>query len=211
VWNSTEEINANPHLSTDVPGGLRIVDTNGDGVLSDDDRIPLGNPYPAFTYGMTNTFRIGKFDLSFLIQGVQGVTVFNGDVYYNESHKYNAAYLKDRWVSPQHPGNGKVPFGKNGFEIMHTDYPLQDGSYVCLRNATIAFTLNKKDLTNHLKGLRLYVSGNNLLYLWSKDYKGINPESRFTSGNYSSPMISGYQRGGFPLTSTVTFGLDIKF
>ncbi len=211
VWNSIEEINANPHSTADVPGGLRLVDSNKDGLITEEDRVPLGNPYPAFTYGMTNSFNIWKFDVSFLIQGVQGVTVFNGDVYYNESHKYNAAYLKDRWVSPQHPGNGKVPFGKNGFEIMHTDYPLQDGSYVCLRNATIGFTLNKKDLKNHLKGLRLYVSGNNLLYLWSKDYKGINPESRFTSGNYSSPMISGYQRGGFPLTSTVTFGLDIKF
>jgi TonB-linked SusC/RagA family outer membrane protein len=211
VWNSVEEINANPHSTSDVPGGLRLVDSNNDGFITEDDRVPLGNPYPAFSYGMTNTFNIGKFDISFLIQGVQGITVFNGDVYYNETHKYNAAYLKDRWVSPQHPGNGKVPFGKNGFDIMYTDYPLQNGSYVCLRNATVGFSLNKKDLKNHLKGLRIYVSGNNLLYIWSKDYKGINPESRFTSGNYSSPMISGYQRGGFPLTSTVTFGFDIKF
>ena len=211
VWNTTEEISANPHFSNDIPGGLRIVDANGDGFLTDEDRVPLGNPYPAFTYGMTNTFNIGKFDISFLIQGVQGITVFNGDVFYNETHKYNAAYLKDRWVSPEHPGNGKVPFGKNGYDIMLTDYPLQNGSYVCLRNATVGFTLSKKDLKNHLKGLRLYLSGNNLLYIWSKDYKGINPESRFTSSQYASPMISGYQRGGFPLTSTVTFGFDIKF
>lgn len=27
---------------------------------------------PSFTYGMTNMFRIGDFDFSFLIQGVQG-------------------------------------------------------------------------------------------------------------------------------------------
>ena len=41
--------------------------------------------------------------------------------------------------------------------------------------------------------------------------KGINPESRLTSSQYSSSMISGYQRGGFPLTSTISAGFDINF
>lgn len=211
VWNTTEEIQANPHFSADIPGGPRIWDANGDGVLNDDDRVPLGDPYPDFTYGMTNTFQIGKLDISFLIQGVQGVTVLNGDVNYNETHRYNRAYLEDRWVSASHPGDGMTPYAKNGYDIMFTDVPLQDGSYVCLRNATIGYTFSKKDLKNKLNGLRIYLSGNNLAYIWSKDYKGINPESRMTSGVYDTPMIDGYQRGGFPLTSTVTFGIDLKF
>ena len=211
VWNSTAEIAANPHFATDQPGGLRIVDTNKDGFLTSEDRVALGNPYPDFTYGLTNTFKIRKFDMSFLIQGVQGITVFNGDVYYNESHKYNTAYLKDRWVSESYPGNGKVPYGKTGTDMLLTDYPLQDGSYVCLRNVVMGYTFNAKDLHDKLGGLRIYLTGSNLAYLWSKDYKGVNPESRMTSGTYSSPMISGYQRGGFPVTSTLTLGVDVKF
>lgn len=212
VWNSLDEIEANPHMSNDVPGGLRIVDTNGDGVLNTDDRVPLGSPYPAFNYGMTNTFKIKRFDVSFLIQGVQGGMVYNGDVYYNETHKYNRAYINNRWVSESHPGDGKTTYGKAGYNICLTDYPLQDASYVCLRNATIGFTLTKKDLKNALSGLRFYVTGNNLAYLWGKSYKGINPESRTTTGsNYDSPLVSGYQKGGFPVTSTVTFGIDVKF
>lgn len=211
VWNSKEEIEANPHFSSDVPGGLRISDENGDGKLTDADRVALGNPYPDFTYGMTNTFQIGNFDLSFLIQGVQGITVYNGDVFYNESHKYNRAYTTNRWVSAEHPGDGKTPYGKTGYDLVLTDYPLQNGSYVCLRNLTMGYTFSKKQLNNKLNGIRLYLSGNNLAYIWSKDYKGVNPESRSTTNQYASPMISGYQRGGFPLTSTVTFGIDLKF
>jgi hypothetical protein len=75
----------------------------------------------------------------------------------------------------------------------------------------MGYTFSKKDLRNKLDGLRIYLTGNNLAYLWSKDYKGVNPESRMLSGVYSSPMISGYQRGGFPVTTTITFGVDVKF
>ncbi len=212
VWNNADEIASHPHFASDVPGGLRIADINNDGVLDDNDRVALGNPYPSFTWGMTNSFRIGGFDISVLLQGVQGVTVLNGDVFYNESHKYNKAYLKDRWVSDGYRGDGKTPFGKTGYNLMLTDYPLQDASYLCLRDVTVGYTFPKRIAQKlHLGGLRLYVTGTNLAYLWSDEYKGVNPESRFTSSQYESPLISGYQRGGFPLMSTVTFGIDLNF
>lgn len=212
VWNTIEEINANPHLSNDVPGGLRIVDTNKDGSLTAEDRVPLGNPYPDFTWGITNTFQIKNFDISFLIQGVQGITVYNGDVYYNETLKWNKAYTKDRWVSAENPGNGKIPYLKLGYDICLTDYPLQNASYACLRNFTLGYTLpNAAARKMKLSGVRFYVSGSNLFYIWGSGYKGINPESRITSSQYSSSMISGYQRGGFPLTSTISAGFDINF
>ena len=212
VWNSAEEIAANPHFSTDVPGGLRIEDVNHDQQLTAEDRVPLGNPYPDFTWGINNTLKYKDFDLSFLIQGVQGITVYNGDVYYNESKRYNRAYTAGRWVSPEHPGNGHTPYENVGYNVCLTNYPLENASYMCLRNMTLGYTLPKQ-LTRkwHISGLRFYVSGSNLLYIWSDGYRGINPESRMTSGYYSSAMIDGYQRGGFPLTSTISAGFDINF
>lgn len=212
VWNTQEEIEANPHFSQDVPGGVRIADTNGDGELTADDRVALGNPYPDFTWGINNSFRIKDFDISFLIQGVQGIKVYNGDVYYNESKRYNRAYTEGRWVSPEHPGNGMTPYENVGYNICLTNYPLENASYACLRNLTVGYTL-PKTLTRkwHINGLRVYLSGSNLLYIWGGEYRGINPESRMTSGVYSSTMISGYQRGGFPLTSTISAGFDLNF
>lgn len=212
VWKSAEEIAASPHFSDDVPGGMHIVDTNHDGQLTPEDRVPLGNPYPDFTWGITNTFKIGQFDVSFLIQGVQGVKVLNGDAYYTETLRYNKAYTKNRFICEEHPGNGKTPYMNYGHALMLTDFAIEDASYACLRNFTVGYTLPKKSVRRMgLNSLRFYVTGSNLLYIWSGDYRGINPESRMTTGAYSSQMIAGYQRGGFPLTSTITAGFDINF
>ena len=123
-------------------------------------------------------------------------------------------YTKNRWVSAEHPGDGKTPYQnvKTGHDLMLTDYPLQNASYACLRNFTVGYTLPATAARKiKLSGVRFYVSGSNLFYIWGSGYKGINPESRMTSGDYSSAMISGYQRGGFPLTSTISAGFDINF
>ena len=161
---------------------------------------------------ITNTFKYKDFDFSFLIQGVQGITVYNGDAYYNESKRYNRAYTENRWVSPEHPGNGMTPYENKGYNLSLTDYPLENASYACLRNVTVGYTL-PKTLTRkwNITSLRFYLTGSNLLYIWSGDYRGINPESRMTTNQYASAMISGYQRGGFPLTSTISAGFDINF
>ena len=67
VWNSTADINAAKALGLTstltgdlVEGGLKIVDTNGDKVIDTKDRVILGNPYPDFTWGITNNFTIQK-------------------------------------------------------------------------------------------------------------------------------------------------------
>ncbi len=212
VWNSLEEIEANPHTSSDVPGSLRIVDTNKDGKITDADRVALGDPNPTFTWGMTNNFKVYDFDISILFQGVEGATVLNGDIYYNETHKYNKAYMDGRWVSESHPGDGQTPYMKTGYDLMLTDQPLQDASYLCLRDLTVGYTLPKQYARKvGLQSLRLYATGSNLWYWWRDDYKGINPEARYTSGYYNTPLISGYQRGAFPLTSSIVFGIDLNF
>ncbi len=84
--------------------------------------------------------------------------------------------------------------------------------YACLRNFTVDI-LYRQLLPVRLS-YQVYVfmcRAVTCSYIWGSGYKGINPESRMTSGNYSSAMISGYQRGGFPLTSTISAGFDINF
>ncbi len=194
-------------------GGLKLVDLNGDGKIATDDRTDLGSPFPDFTWGINNSFTFKGFDLSFLVQGVQGAEVLNGDAFYNESRKYNRKYNNgNRWVSALNPGDGKTPYFTSGFDWMLTDYPIEDGSYFALREVIFGYTLPQKIAKAvRLESLRLYTSMQNAYVHWNKSYRGINPEARSTTSQYASPLIDGYQRGGFPMPRTVLFGLDINF
>jgi len=195
-----------------VPGGLKLVDINGDNKLDADDRTVIGSPYPDFTWGITNNFTYKAFDLSFMFQGVQGGQLVNGDPNYNETKRYNKSYNNNRWLSPMFPGDGKTPYSTVGFNWMLTDYVVEDASYYCLRELIVGYTLpNKLAQTLHLTSMRVYFSGQNLYFNNGSNYRGINTEARFITGPYNTPAVDGYQRGGFPMPKTLLFGLDVNF
>lgn len=196
-----------------LPGGLKLVDVNGDKKIDNEDRTIIGNPYADFIWGVTNVFSYKAFDLSFSLQGSQGGELINGDANYNETKRYNTNYNENRWVSAMFPGDGKTPYDTTGFNWMLTDYVVEDASYAALRDVTIGFTMPSDYVKKfHLSGMRLYFSGQNLYYYSPSGYRGINSEGRSTSGSfYGSTLIDGYQRGPFPIARTVVFGLDINF
>ena len=216
VWISNAEIAASG-LTSNLPsalkqGGLKIVDVNGDGVLDTNDRTIIGDPYPDFTWGITNNFSYKNFDLSFSWQGVQGGELINGDPNYSETKSSNRNYNSNRWISPQNPGDGRTPYEDTGFNWMLTDYVVEDASYFALREVNLGYNLpanwsNKLGLSS----LRLYTSAQNIYFHSANGYRGINPEGRSTSGPYGSALIAGYQRGAFPIPRTFVFGVDINF
>jgi len=190
VWLSQAQIDeakaagiTSPLAQLFIPGGLKLVDLNGDKIIDNNDRTIIGNPYPDFIWGMTNAFTYKAFDLSFSFQGSQGGQLINGDPNYNETKRTNLNYTKNRWVSAMFPGDGKTPYETSGFNWMLTDYVVEDASYVALRDITIGFTMPeefaKKCLVN---GLRLYFSGQNMYFYTHSNYRGINKEGRITSG-----------------------------
>jgi len=219
VWLSQAEITAaqaagltSSLSNVFVPGGLKLVDVNGDKKIDTDDRIVMGSPYPDFTWGLTNNITYKAFDLSFMFQGVQGGELVNGDPNYNETKRYNRNYNTNRWLSPMFPGDGKTPYSTVGFNWMLTDYVVESASYYCLREVIVGYTLPSKwAKTLHLSSMRAYFSGQNLYFSTASSYRGINTEARFTSGPYNTPAVDGYQRGGFPMPKTILFGIDINF
>jgi TonB-linked SusC/RagA family outer membrane protein len=213
VWNSTADINAakanglTSTLTGDlVEGGLRIVDVNGDKVIDTKDRVILGNPYPDFTWGFTNYFKYKNLDLNFTLQGVIGGDLINGDINYNEIKERVTNYMGDRWVSPSNPGDGNTPYLTNGVNPLFTDNAIEDATYFTLREVSLGYNFNAKDLK--LSNLRLSLTGQNLLFVTNNEYRGINIEARTSQ---TSALIDGYQRGGFPIQKTILFGIEIGF
>jgi len=216
VWLSQDQINKSGLTSNlsamFVPGGLKVVDMNKDGKLDNNDRTDLGNPYPDFNWGITNTFKFKGIDFSFLFQGVQGGKLINGDPNYNESRRTIRIYNQNRWISPMYPGDSKTPYSTNGFNWMLTDYVIEDASYFALREVNLGYTLPASAIKRfNINSLRVYFSAQNLYFQTAAGYRGINPEGRFSNGPYSSVLIDGYQRGSFPIPQTITAGIDINF
>jgi TonB-linked SusC/RagA family outer membrane protein len=225
IWTSQAEIDAAVAggLTTSniqnalIPGGLKIVDVSGpngvpDNVLDENDRTVLGDPYPDFTWGFTNNLSVGNFNLGFTLQGVKGGSVYNGDANYNEFRQRNTNFNSNRWISAANPGDGKTPYETVGVQWMLTDYLLEDASYASLREVNLAYNFNKESLKSFgLSGLKFFLSGQNLYYVMANGYRGINPESRNSSSQYSSPLVDGYQRGGYPIPRTIIFGIEVNF
>jgi TonB-linked SusC/RagA family outer membrane protein len=196
-----------------TPGGLRLVDVNGDNVLNNNDRVVLGNPYPDFIWGITNNFAYKGFELSVFLQGSHGGKLINGDPNYNESGRYMRVYNSNRWVSAGFPGDGVTPASRGvGFNWMLTDYVIEDASYWSLREINLSYALTEGVVKKlGLNGFRFFVSVQNIYFHKADNYRSLNPEGRFKNGPYSSVLIDGYQRGSFPIPQTFLVGIDINF
>ncbi|MUH34750.1 TonB-dependent receptor [Zobellia amurskyensis] len=182
-----------------------VKDLNGDGLITDEDKTILGDPYPDLVYSFTNEFKFGDFDFSFMVQGSVGGQVNNiGDQYF-----YN--WFGNRTRSggeAQAVADGLVPHESFIQEKVLTSEVIASSDYFSLRNVNLGYNF-PVDVTSKigLDGLRLYATAQNLLYLTADDYHGFNPEH--VDG--SNPRAYGSQRAGTPIFKTVTFGLNIDF
>lgn len=189
------------------PGDLKFVDTNNDGVIDSDDRTFMGNAFPDFTYGFNFTADYGSFDLSCTLQGVSGSKLFNGYKYstYNAAQQgYNLDNrVLDSW-SAKHP-DSNIPILRtddpNANFTTISDWYLENGSYLRLKNLTIGYNLPRALLDKICKGssLRAYLSGENLFTI--TNYSGMDPE---VGG-------IGLDMGTYPVAKTYSIGLSFKF
>ena len=181
-----------------------VKDLNGDGLITEDDKTILGNPYPEIVWSVTNEFNFGNFDFSFMIQGSMGAEVKNiGDQYFFS--QWNGATSDEQAVVDA----GIISDASFLKPRIHTDDIISSAGYFSLRNVNLGYTIPESTLAPlGISSLRIYMSGQNLVYITSADYHGFNPE--YIDSN-NTPQSYGAQRAGTPLFRTMTFGLNVNF
>nr|MDQ3016811.1 TonB-dependent receptor [Bacteroidota bacterium] len=215
-----EEIDAHAFQDEDTrPGDIKFADLNGDLVIDDKDRAHLGNPFPDFTYGLNLSLTYKNFDLSALVQGVQGNDVYflYGNFAYETQLRGFNSYkdILDRWT----PSNTDTDIprvtvdDKNRNRRVSTRF-LEDGSYLRLRNITLGYNLKDLIKTDKIKEFRIYVSAQNLLT--ATKYSGLDPEIQANTNDtrgydVSSDLAVGIDWGTVPAPRIFLFGLNLNF
>jgi TonB-linked SusC/RagA family outer membrane protein len=224
IYQNQNEIDTEPIIRNangtafSKPGQLKFADTNGDGVITADDRTSIGSPFPDFTYGMTNSFAYKGFDFAFTLQGVQGFEVLNAArrFYGNYAGSYNVLKSSaNGWKSESDRGDGVSPQIDRNFNALGiasvinnaSSAFVEDGSFLRIRNITLGYNL-PASLVKSLKvaNARLSFTVQNA-YTFTK-YEGYNPEVSVEGAN---PLMPGVDAGGYPLARTFMFGLNFGF
>lgn len=131
-------------------GDLKFVDTNGDGVITDDDRVLTGCYTPKQTYSFGGSFDWKGFDFSFMFQGVAGNYIYNGTKQMAMNGRADMGNLisdvYDTWdfnpSGSKYPRLGLVD-DNNGNYVKFSDVFLEKGDYLRLKNITLGYTLPK--------------------------------------------------------------------
>jgi TonB-dependent starch-binding outer membrane protein SusC len=181
-----------------VPGDIKFKDINADGQINADDRAIIGNPIPKITYGLSFNADYKNFDISFLLQGVEGVDRYNDlkQILNYDSRPFNSmTSVLGSWngegTSNTTP---RLTFNNNGGGNVSSVF-VEDASYMRLKNIEIGYTFEVKSIG--LKHLRLYASGQNLFTITK--YTGLDPES-----------TSLIDKGTYPQSQAFILGLQVK-
>ena len=196
------------------PGHAKYVDQNGDGVIDQDDRVVIGDPYPKHFGGFNNNFKYKNFDLGVLLQWSYDFDVFNANKALWSYPTHNSSFSRlatvaDAWTPwntdtdvVAHYSNGYAPWPRSGFKG-DTRY-IEDGSYLRLKTVTFGYNVPMK-ASSGFTSLRFAVSGQNL-YTWT-DYSGFDPEVA-VGGN---PLMQNLDFSAYPKSRTYSLSVSAKF
>ncbi len=209
IWGTNQKQQAADYGK--LPGDLRILDLNNDGVINGQDQTIIGKGIPDFYGTLSNKFTYNNFDLILELQYSQGNDVFDNSRNSGEARQGIAnsyASVLNAWS----PSNEDAileqvrPTGA-GYAYYMDTRKLQDGSFIRGKNLLLGYSVPISGISKlGLSNLRFYASSQNL-FLITK-YSGYDPEV----SNYDGDVFSqGVNYASYPKARTITFGLNVSF
>lgn len=202
-FNSWEEIASAPlqKFSDVQPGDVRYEDVNKDGIIDVNDRVPIGHgDIPKIMYGIMLGVDYRGLSISALFQGSGMVsrqysgTVMNPFAGNGTMFEHQLDYWTEdnqNAIFPRLSTRDNVSLNNRQISTLQID----DADFLRLKTLELSYSFPRSILgNNHIKGLKIFVSGYNLL-TWTK-FKWVDPESASLSA---------------PLTRNISIGCSLKF
>jgi iron complex outermembrane receptor protein len=191
-------------IGIDAKGMSMYRDTDGDGIVSDKDRISAGTALPTTQYNFFGNVAYKGFDLSLQFNGVSGNKIYDNTA---NSNFYKLKISKNNNVIPS--AYEQANESTSNAAPVSTRY-LKDGAFIRLNNATLGYSFDtqKLGINKWISTARLSVTGQNL---WiATAYDGFDPEVNKDSqiGGISS---YGIDYLSYPKAKSVIFGLNLTF
>ena len=174
-------------------------------VINDSDKTMIGSPIPDFTYGITLTAAYKGFDLTAFGTGSQGNDIFmclvRGD---RAQTNLLREFYDDRWTPQNLNASRPRAGGTNIDKYWASSGVIYDGSFFKVKQLQLGYTLPAGLLDKiHISHVRAYVSLDDFFTFTS--YPGFDPETVGTGAGM------GVDRGSYPTSKKIVFGLNITF
>jgi len=197
-----------------VPTDVRFKDVNGDGVIRQvEDFEVLGNPWPKFTWGLTNSITYRSFNLNLIIDGQVGgqttsrnlATIENIDGPFNVSK----AYVRTMFIDFDSIGDGMTPSagasstgGRRAFRDVN-DRWIQNAGFVWVRSLSMGYRLPASLVSSifRVRSAEVYMSVENP-FVWTECF--CNPQTMRNSGNPN--LQPGFDDNSYPIGRFWSFG-----
>ena len=169
----------------------RVVGSNGDNIINDDDRYIKEDPFADIIMGLTNSIRYKDWDFSVTARASIGNYAYNNLA---SNAVFNAAASINNILNNIHSdylSTGFVDFTENS---LLSDHYIQEASFVKIDNISIGYNMT----TNSGCKIRFFGSLQNVATF--TDYEGIDPE-----------IYGGIDNNFYPRPQTGVFGVTFEF
>ncbi len=208
------------------PGSLKLVDNTGEGQVTVDDCVIIGDANPKHTGGFNIDARFYGFDLSAVFNWSYGNDIYNANKIEYTTGRYQFRNLLDimaegkRWTNLDADGNlvndpaalaamnaNTTMWSPYMSRHVFSDWAVEDGSFLRLNTLSLGYTIPSALLDKvNIQNLRFYVSGYNVFLLTR--YSGFDPE---VSARRNTGLTPGVDYSAYPKSRQILFGLNLSF